>query len=520
VRTASLKLTKRRACVKLSVEDVEGRCGCEQFTPAAFEKFGLHGLGCQQRTAGSHQQLSEVECYEMKRLCVFLLFVSIPLSMFGRGLAKTAPQLGPGRRYTTVERLKLERLSSVHADRLRLAAERHPVSLRMGYTDYRAVLHAHAEDSEHTGGTRAELLAAAKSTDVNIVMLSDHVREGRDFISDNWRGLREGVLFIPGAESEGFLAYPVASIKDEKWKSRDEFIRIVKRGGGNIFLSHVEEKLDWATGSLDGLEIYNHHTDVKDEAEFYTWLRSAFADPDRLGLLQRALSEYPQEVFGAQQDYLAAIIAKWDRDTLDHRLTGIAANDCHHNQVFTVTAVDQNTIEVGYIGSRPTTARVTASQAPGVSALTAGRRPGELIARLDFDPYERSLRYVTTHILAKRLDEQAVRDALRQGHAYVAHDWLCDPSGFAFVVMDANSAGRAAGIMGDEVKFASALRIRAELPVAGILKLFCNGSVVRTLVGDHLELRPAGPGVYRLEVWLKIDSEERPWIYSNPVYIR
>ncbi|HWX39887.1 MAG TPA: histidinol phosphatase [Blastocatellia bacterium] len=451
----------------------------------------------------------------------YIIFLVLLSAFFASGPPQAAAQLGPGRRYTTIERLKVERLSAVHADRLRFAAQRHSVSLRTGYTDYRAVLHAHAEDSEHTGGTRLELLAAAKSTGVNIVMLSDHVGEGRDFISDNWRGLRDGVLFIPGAESEGFLAYPVASIKDEKWKSRDEFIRIVKRGGGNIFLSHVEEKLDWPTASLDGLEIYNHHTDVKDETEFYSWLRSAFADPDRLGLLQRVLSEYPQEVFGAQQDYLAAIIGKWDRDTLDHRLTGIAANDCHHNQVFTVTAVDQNTIEVGYIGSRPTTARVTAaSQAPGVSALTAGRKPGELIARLDFDPYERSLRYVTTHILAKRLDEQAVRDALRQGHAYVAHDWLCDPTGFAFVVMNENSAGRADGIMGDEAKFASGLRIRAELPVAGILKLFCNGSVVRSLVGDRLEFQPGGPGVYRLEAWLRIDGEERPWIYSNPVYIR
>jgi hypothetical protein len=456
----------------------------------------------------------------MRPLTLFLLVLSACQSIFGSGPQQTAVQLGPGRRYTTIERLKLERLSSVHADRLRVAAERHSVSLRTGYTDYRAVLHAHAEDSEHTGGTRPELLAAAKSTGVNIVMLSDHVREGRDFISDNWRGMHDGVLFIPGAESEGFLAYPVASIKDEKGSSRDDFIRIVKRGGGNIFLSHVEEKLDWPTASLDGLEIYNYHTDVKDETEFYSWLRSAFVDPERLGLLQRALSEYPQEVFGAEQDYLAAIIAKWDRDTLDHPLTGIAANDCHHNQVFTVTAADQNTIEVGYIGSRPTTVRVTASQASGVSVLTAGRKAGELIARLDFDPYERSLRYVTTHILAKRLDEQTVRDALRQGHAYVAHDWLCDPTGFAFVVMNGNSASRADGIMGDEAKFAGGLRIRAELPVAGILKLFCNGSVVRTAVADHLEVQPGGPGVYRLEAWLKIDREERPWIYSNPVYVR
>src|SRR5262249_17150416 len=168
--------------------------------------------------------------------------------------------------------------------------------------------------------------------------------------------------------------------------------------------------------------------------------------------------------------------------------------------------------------------RVAASQAAGVTQLTAGRKPGELIARLDFDPYERSLRYVTTHILAKQLDEPSVRDALRQGHAYVAHDWLCDPTGFAFVATDAaasrDNGANVVAIMGDELKRASGCRIRAALPLGCILKLFYNGSIVMTVAADHLEFEPVTPGVYRLEAWLKIDGEERPWIYSNPIYVR
>ena len=27
-------------------------------------------------------------------------------------------------------------------------------------------------------------------------------------------------------------------------------------------------------------------------------------------------------------------------------------------------------------------------------------------------------------------------------------------------------------------------------------------------------------GVYRVEGWLKLDGEDRPWIYSNPIYVR
>src|SRR6185503_14790564 len=149
---------------------------------------------------------------------------------------------------------------------------------------------------------------------------------------------------------------------------------------------------DWQTGELDGLEIYNHHTDVKDETAFSLWLRGVFTDSARLAQMQQALSDYPQEVFGAQQDYLAPIIVKWDRDAQKHPLTGVAANDCHHNQVFTVTAVDDSTVEVGYITSRPTSTRVNAGQAAGVSELVKGHKAGDLIARIDLDPYERSLR--------------------------------------------------------------------------------------------------------------------------------
>lgn len=430
---------------------------------------------------------------------------------------QTAPRLGPGRKYTSIERVKIEHLRAVHADRLRYSQERQPVSLATGHKDYRAVLHVHAEDATHTGGTRPELLAAAKRVGVQVIMLTDHVRPGRDFINDSWRGLHDGVLFIPGAEDQGFLSFPMKSIKGIEAGTRERYIETVRSGGGNIFLSHVEERPDWPTDQLDGLEIYNHHTDVKDEGAFNLWLQGTLTDPIRLPQLVATLNEYPEEVFGAQQDYLETIIVKWDHDAQQHRLTGVAANDCHHNQVFTVTAIDENTLEVGYITSKPTTTRVTADKVPGVAALVKGRKPGELIARLDFDPYERSLRYVSTHILAHELTEPAAREALRRGHAYVAHDWLCDSTGFAFV---ARNGGKTNTIMGDEVRLAGGLMLSAATPIKCAMKLIRNGEVIQTANTSRLDFEVRTPGVYRIEAWLEVDSEQRPWIYSNPIYVR
>src|SRR5215831_3752986 len=434
------------------------------------------------------------------------------------GFKPSSPPPKPGRKYTTIERLQPERLRAVSEDRSRYQKSRHTVSLETGYDEFRGVLHAHAEDSTHTGGTRAELLAAAKSTGVQVVMLTDHVRPPRDFVNADSRGMMEGVLFISGAESEGFLVFPqrsfIKAYVDKTFSTREEYVKLAKSADSLIFLSHVEEKIDWPTDELDGLEIYNHHTDFADEGEFVKWLRASFTDPDRLKQLERALAEYPMEVFGASQDYLEQIIVKWDRALTRQRATGVSANDCHHNQVFTVNAAPPDAILINAVGESPR--KVMTAQAPRVAEMLKNRSPGEVIAKLDFDPYERSMRYVATHFLMRELNESSVRQALRQSHVYVAHDWLCDPTGFAFV---AEAAGKRIGVMGDEVRMGKGMKLRLEAPMTGMVKLFLDGRVVNQSQSDRLSYVVDGPGVYRAEVWLEVDGEMRPWIYSNPIRV-
>ena len=455
----------------------------------------------------------------MLRVAICVISLAAVLSVTPSALTV---KLGPGRSYSTIERLNPERLAAVKQDRMQYQQSRRSLAGLPGYRDYRAILHAHAEDAAHTGGTRPELLADAKKSGVNIIMLTDHVRPPRDFIKDSWRGIREGVLFIPGAESEGFLAYPQRSIIDaylnKSFKDWKQYLSLVKQDGGTIFLSHVEERLDWDTTGMDGLEIYNLHTDVMDESEFMLWLRGSLTDPDRLRLIEKLIAEYPQEVFGSLQDYLAPIVAKWDTDLQSRKLTGVSANDCHHNQVFTVKAVDSQTIEIGIIGDPPR--KVTTAQVPKIAPMLTGKKPGEIIAKLDFDPYERSLSHVSTHVMLRSLDEPSVRQALNHGRAYVAHDWLCDPTGFSFTAqMNGKSNGKMIGTMGDQVKSGNGLTLRIEAPVAGMVKLIHNGRVIAEKLTDKLEHQVTSPGVYRVEIWLQIDGEQRPWIYANPIRV-
>lgn len=422
----------------------------------------------------------------------------------------------PTRKYTTVERLQPEHLRAVQADRLRHQQQRKSRKLIKGVTDFRAIMHVHAEDSAHTGGTRPELLAACKRTGVQVVLLTNHVRPPVDFITDSWRGMRDGVLFIPGAEHEGFLSYPTKSILNRKTNSRDEYIQMVGEDGGNIFLSHIEERPTWPTANLTGMEIYNHHADFKPELEFLKWLQTTLSDPDGIAKFKQLLAEYPQEFFGATQDYLRDYIQKWDADSQHHRVTGVAANDCHHNQVITVKVAAPDAIELWLTGDKEPSFKVNAKRAPRIPELTTGKQPGDIIAVVDIDPYDRSLSYVTTHILAPKQTEPAIRAALKQAHAYVAHDWFCDPTGFAFIVQRGKQQ---VGMMGDEVPYAAGLQLSMSAPASGLIRLFRNGVLLKEEKRDTLNFAVAEPGTYRAEVWLELDGEWRPWIYANPIRI-
>ncbi len=421
-----------------------------------------------------------------------------------------------------------ERLKATHDDLEHIRKTRRAVAPLPGLLDLRGILHAHAEDSDHTGGTRVEMLAEAKKAGVDVILLTDHHRPPRDFIDQSWRGLHDGVLFVPGSEAAGFLLYPTRSIMNHMNDATPALIEATRANGGLIFLSHIEERPNHSMVGLDGMEIYNRHADAKKDAAGLIAIMIKLTAPTSLAELRKNVSLYPDEFFAAQVEYPADYMAKWDAETKTRRLTGIAANDCHHNYVLLVKMVDHETIKVGTnVDSDDRMRTISARLRPGIRELTKDHRPGDVLARVDLDPYSRSFRNVSTHILAPTRSEAAVREALRSGHAYVSHDWMCDPSGFRFELLSHFDLGkspsadaRRLAIQGDETKLRDGLRLRAEFPVACHIRLLETGNVVAEQAGDRLEYDVMRPGVYRVEGWLESGSEERGWLYSNPIYIR
>src|SRR6266446_1165816 len=185
---------------------------------------------------------------------------------------------------TSPQRLEREHLRATHETRLQFARERIAVTNLSIYEDFRAVIHVHAEDSDHTGGTRAEVLAAAKKTGVRVVMFTDH----RGPKAATWHGLRDGVLFIAGAEEEAQLRFP-----------NFDAARKPQPTGELRFLCHVEDRTNADTTGFDGMEICNRHSDAKLDPAMTAYLREAANDAARWSQLTSSFRAYPDECFAA-----------------------------------------------------------------------------------------------------------------------------------------------------------------------------------------------------------------------------
>jgi len=426
--------------------------------------------------------------------------------------ALIAPLLANVAAADALDRLTLDRLKAQQQAIELLKNDREPVALNSGLTDYRAVLHVHSHLSHDSNGSIAEIVKAAHKAGVRIVMFTEHPEESYDFFTDGHRGSSDGVLLIPGAEKHGLLSYPKSSVQDKLGAGSQEFSDAVRSTGGLTFLSHLEERMDWELNGLTGTEIYNTHADFKDE----TRLAKALFNPLTLMLqIAPAVKKYPQGVFAALHDYPAAYLKKWDALCAVSPHTGIAANDSHHNQGLRAKRLDDGKLQLtDGLGEVVTT--LDPQKLPLLKPLLLGSKPGDTVFELDLDPYARSFRHVSTHLLMDELSEAAARDALQKGRAFVAFDWIADPSGFVFQAV----SGDTIHAMGSEVPFSEGTKFESAAPLPGTFRLLRDGKEVTRHTGRSFEFKVTQAGIYRIEVWLNLAGEPKVWILSNPIYFR
>lgn len=145
---------------------------------------------------------------------------------------------------------------------------------------------------------------------------------------------------------------------------------------------------------------------------------------------------------------------------------------------------------------------------------------------LNFMPltYQFLLRSINIHVLLyKKMPKdfeaakRAIYTAMREGRLFIAHDGLCSAKGFRFDFMSDDGSDL---VMGEEGAFQKG-EIVIELPREGEIRLLRDGKIIRKWRGREGVHRVREKGVYRVEVYIRLFLFGwRPWIFSNPIYLR
>ena len=113
--------------------------------------------------------------------------------------------------------------------------------------------------------------------------------------------------------------------------------------------------------------------------------------------------------------------------------------------------------------------------------------------------------------------KRAVYGAMRKGRLFIAHDRIAPAKGFRFNY--AGVRGTRLGMGQEAVYEPGVFSIR--LPRNGSVRLIRDGAVVRTWRERTVSFESPGPGVYRVEAFYRLPwFGWRPWIFSNPIYLR
>lgn len=353
------------------------------------------------------------------------------------------------------------------------------------YTDYKGVVHVHSSLGGHSNGNFVDIIEAANRNNLHFVVMTEHTSVLMDTSAMTLRGVHAGVLFIGGNEVSTashdrlLLAPGGPEAATANTIGTVEVLARQRAEGKLSFIAYPHEFRSWEVEDYDGMEVYNLYTNTKKInyfVTFFDWLWSyrSYADLMFVRFYERPEGE----------------LKKWDElmRAKNRKIVGLAGNDAHSNVGFQL-----------------------------------GDRTGKSVIGVHLDPYERTFSVVRNHVLIEKekpLTEETLLKAFASGHCYIAFDIFGDSTGFTFT---AENKGERK-IMGDEIELLDGVRLLVTTPVPARVLLFKDGQVMRDEAEGAKKEFPIGErGVYRVEVYLTQLGglvKDKPWIISNPIYVR
>lgn len=345
---------------------------------------------------------------------------------------------------------------------------------------YAGNIHIHSRYSDGSGDF-SHIVAAASAAKLSYVIICDH--ETLSGLSEE--AVYDGVVLLVGAEinrtHNHYLALAIDQLVDPDTQNPQQLIDRVRKAGGLGFIAHPFERgsryiekgkaypwTDWPVFRFDGIEIWNY-------TSYWRGLHPS---------LFRTLYLFFVDRRGAMKGPPRGLLRLWDCYNINgHRTVGIGSSDAHAYPY----------------------------------------RFGPF--RLTIFTYRYIFTTINTYIVlqeALNRDFAGAREqilgALRSGCCYLSFDSLHPGKDFFFHA----SSGGSNVPMGGEISFREGITLHIGTPGRRpLIRLIQNGRLVTAKKGHHLEYKPTGPGVYRVEVYHRsVFGRYRPWIYSNPIHIQ
>jgi len=350
-----------------------------------------------------------------------------------------------------------------------------------GYAyEYVGNVHVHSHYSDGIGSP-GEIAKIAERNGLDFVIINDHDYMARDLHLEH-EGFHGKTLLLVGLEIGGryhhYLAFDLKEMIRGKGLSPQQVIDKVSGQGGFGFLAHPFEKgmpfhersiaytwNDLSVQGYTGICIWNFTSRWKER------IKSPLH-----GIFCIAFKEYSLK--GPSNRTLGF----WDSQCLNRRVVAIGGSDAHGS-----------TFKWGPISLVPIT-------------------------------YDHALTSITIHVLLPQplsrvagTAKKQIYGAMKNGNLFIGHDNLGSTRGFRFSFQ---GEGKTFLPMGEEAEYCPGV-VNINVPTIGLIRVIRNGARITEEVGTSLQYQVTRPGVYRVEVYKKVAVFGwRPWIFSNPVYLR
>jgi hypothetical protein len=353
--------------------------------------------------------------------------------------------------------------------------------------DYAGSLHLHSSFSFDGNVHPREMVAAAKKCGLDFIVITDHFR--MDAHEDGWDGWHDGVFVLIGEEISPrynhCLALGISKpiIAWKKSSQPQDYIDAVNAQGGFCLIAHPDHTgaplfgikaytwKDWSVQGIAGISIWDLMTDWQ----------------EKLTSIPAALWAYIVPTWflsGPKPETLK----RWDA-------MNKASFEGGSQHVFAFGEIDNHN-----------------------SLKKFWNVPFRIF------PFHYAFSTVRTHVvlpLELSRDNATARaqllNAIKAGSSYVSQDKWRDAKGFSLQIYNETANAQ----IGGELSLAGKpAMLEVKLPSEGTISILRGGTTVHKEKKRHIQLEINEPGVYRVEVFQTMFGLQKPWIFSNPIFVR